>query len=71
MKIIVTEEKQVRLDKYIISIGLSEVYSRSYVNKLIDEDCVTVNGKIEKKSYKLNQGDEIDIFSLKRKMILV
>jgi 23S rRNA pseudouridine1911/1915/1917 synthase len=67
MKIIVKEEKQVRLDKYIISIGLSEVYSRSYVNKLIDEDCVTVNGKIEKKSYKLNQGDEIDIFFPEKK----
>lgn len=61
MKIQVNVQDQPRLDKFVMSQELSEIYSRSYVNKLIDDGCIKVNCKIEKKSYKLNFGDEIEI----------
>lgn len=48
-----------RLDKYIAS-SLEKV-SRTKIQKAIDEDYVTVNGKSEKSSYNIETGDEIDI----------
>lgn len=61
MKITFKDSEHPRLDKHIISLELEEVYSRSYANKLLDIGCILVNGKIEKKSYKLNDGDLIEI----------
>lgn len=59
-KLIVNEEEvDNRLDVY-----LAEQYenlSRSYIQKLIKEDCVKVNGKLEKARYMVKLGDEIDI----------
>lgn len=57
MKIEVTIENE-RLDKYLAS---NTEHSRSLIMKMLDNDFITVNGKIEKASYKVKIGDEIII----------
>lgn len=57
MKIIVTEN-QVRLDKYLAN---NTEHSRSTIIKMLDNDFIKVNGKIEKASYKVKVNDCIDI----------
>ena len=52
----ITEEGQ-RLDK-TISI-LDNELSRMTIQRLIDDGKVSVNGKVQKASYKLKKGDEI------------
>jgi 23S rRNA pseudouridine1911/1915/1917 synthase len=48
-----------RLDKYI-ALKLPS-YSRSFIQKLIDENKVTVNNQVEKAGYKLSAGERIVI----------
>ena len=48
-----------RIDKYISENA--ENMTRSAVQKLIAEGCVTVNGKIPDKNLKLKTGDEITV----------
>lgn len=58
-EILIVEDDGVRLDLY-----LSEYYenlSRTYLQKLIKEDCILVNGVAKKKNYILQNGDEIEI----------
>ena len=57
MKIIVTENKE-RLDKYLAN---NTEYSRSTITKMLEKDYITVNGKVEKASYKVKENDIIDI----------
>ncbi len=52
-------EKEIRLDKYISN--QYKEYSRSNIQKLIDNNHIKVNGKNEKKNYILKNGDEIEI----------
>ena len=54
---LITDEKDVRIDAWISS--KLEKYSRSYIQKLIEDRHVTVNGKQIKSNYKLNTGDII------------
>ncbi len=49
----------IRIDKYLNEIN--EDYTRSFVQKMIEEGNITVNGKIVKASYKLKKNDVIDI----------
>ncbi len=49
----------IRIDKFLSDIN--EEYTRSFVQKIIDEGNVTVNGKNVKASYKLKEKDVIDI----------
>ena len=51
-------EDNIRIDKYLSE---NTEYSRSYIEKLIDEKCVLVNGKEVKASYKVCLNDEIEI----------
>ena len=44
-----------RIDKYL-SEELPDI-SRSYIQKLIKEEQITVNGKVVKANYKVNAGD--------------
>ena len=53
------EDENLRLDKYISKS--KDDFSRSYIQRLIDDKKVLVNNKVEKKSYNVNQGDEIII----------
>ncbi len=57
-KLIVEIEDTKRLDAYISE---NTEYSRTAVQRLIDEKKITVNGKKEKASYKVQYGDKIEI----------
>lgn len=48
-----------RLDKYLTE--LLDGYSRSFVQKLIKDNGVFVNGKTAKSNYKMNIGDEVTL----------
>ncbi len=54
---IICEKGAPRLDKYIEIEG----FSRSRIQKMIDDGCVTVNGEIAKGRDKLRAGDAIEI----------
>lgn len=56
-KIIVTENN-VRLDKYLAE---NTEYSRSQIEKLIDQNGITVNQKYVKPSFQVKEHDEIEI----------
>lgn len=59
IKDIIVEKSGVRLDAYIASA--LENLSRSMVQKLIKSGNILVNNKIEKESYKVQNGDKITI----------
>ena len=70
MQYIVDENLQgYRIDKALSK--LDEKLTRSYIQKLIDEDSIKVNGKISKASYKLKIGDKINVSYTDPKQILV
>ncbi len=55
VEVVVKEEvKNVRLDKYLAE---NTNYTRSKIEKMIDEGSILVNGKQEKTSFKVNEGD--------------
>ena len=56
--IIDEENKGLRLDKYLTS---NTEYTRSKIQKMIDNNKILVNGKSVKASYVLKEGDYIDI----------
>lgn len=57
--IIFNQEKSERLDKFLTCQFLD--FSRSYIKTLIDNQNITVNGKVTKSGYALKCGDKIDI----------
>lgn len=57
--ILKSENSGARLDSYLAD-ALSEL-TRSRIQKLIAEECITVNGKAVRSNYKLRQGDEISV----------
>lgn len=59
IKNIVVNEEKVRLDIYISK--QDESLSRSMIQKLLENDKITVNGKKEKSSYKVQKDDIIKI----------
>ena len=52
--------EKIRLDAYLVNID-KDMISRSMVQRLIDEKNVLVNGNIPKASYKVQEGDKIQI----------
>ena len=60
MEKVIVEEENIRLDQYL-SNNLD--ISRSKIQKLLKQDKIIVNGKIEKSSYLVKIGDEIEIDS--------
>lgn len=61
MKLKYLKQKQSRIDKYLAEAEIEELYSRSFIDKLIRNGKISVNGQKVKKSYKLNLADEIEI----------
>lgn len=57
-ELIVEIEEPKRIDAYISE---NTDYSRTAVQRLIEENKIVVNGKIEKASYKVQNGDKIEI----------
>ena len=62
------ENVNVRLDKAISNILKDK--SRNYIESLLDNDQITVNGKIEKPSYKVKLNDVIDITEVEKSLDL-
>ena len=54
-----SEDAEVRLDAYLAS--QIESWSRARLQRLIENEDVLVNGKVAKPSYKLRDGDEIEV----------
>jgi 23S rRNA pseudouridine1911/1915/1917 synthase len=61
IKIIFDRTEPERLDKYLVDLRIQELYSRSFIEKLITEDRILVNNVPVKKSYQLEMNDEIDL----------
>lgn len=61
IEVVYDREEPVRLDKYLVDMRIQELYSRSFIEKLIDEDRILVNMIPVKKSYKLCEGDRIEV----------
>ena len=57
-ELIVNENELKRIDTYLSE---NTEYSRTAIQRLIDNDKISVNGKKEKTSYKVKQGDIIEI----------
>ena len=56
--IIVEENQEKRIDSYLSN---KEDYSRTAIQRLIDENKITVNGEKIKSSYRVQKGDKIEI----------
>lgn len=56
---LISEESNIRIDKFLAD-ELADA-SRSYIQKLIKDEDVTVNGKVIKANYKVMAGDEISV----------
>lgn len=61
IKVIYDKEDPSRLDKHLVDLRIQELYSRTFIEKLIAEDRILVNNIPVKKSYQLNLGDEISL----------
>ena len=51
----------IRIDRYLSE--MNEELSRSYIQKLLKEQKITVNGSAVKANYKVQEGDEISVKS--------
>ncbi len=65
IKVELNSNENQRLDTYVASLGIA--LSRSIVQKLIKDGKITVNGQIQKESYKVKENDEIKIIVEKPK----
>jgi len=61
MKIIVKNDVGKRLDQFLVEQKIEELFSRSYIDKLVKEHHILVNNEIVKKSFKLQSNDVITI----------
>ncbi|MCB5284860.1 MAG: RluA family pseudouridine synthase [Candidatus Cloacimonetes bacterium] len=61
IKVVYDREDSIRLDKYLVDLRVQELYSRSFIEKLIEEDRVLVNNIPVKKSFLLSNGDVVDV----------
>ena len=66
IKLVVDNENNIRIDKYLSD---NTEFTRSKIQKLIDDENVIVNGKKVKSSYKVSNGDEIIINSVSEEEI--
>ncbi len=61
MKILCDISSRPRIDKYLSDLQLDELYSRSFIDRLIKNGEALVNGQPVKKSYLVEEGDEIEL----------
>lgn len=57
METLIATKSDIRLDKYLTEVT---DYSRSQIEKMIDQQCITVNKKIAKASMKIKENDCIE-----------
>ena len=60
VKVELNKNENERLDTYVASLS-AIITSRSMAQKLIKDGKITVNGKVQKESYKVKENDEIRI----------
>ncbi|MBT3755604.1 MAG: RluA family pseudouridine synthase [Candidatus Cloacimonetes bacterium] len=61
MKIEYLANEKQRIDKYLVSLEIDELYSRSFIDRLLQDHAILVNNKPVKKNYKLSLSDIITI----------
>jgi 23S rRNA pseudouridine1911/1915/1917 synthase len=61
MELEYNSQEHCRLDKFLVEAKINILYSRNYIDKLINSDNILVNGKPVKKSHQLKSGDLIKI----------
>ena len=61
MKIEYLENEKQRIDKYLVNLEIDELYSRSFIDRLLQDSAILVNNKPIKKNYKLTLSDIITI----------
>ncbi len=61
IQVIFDRTEPLRLDKYLVELKIQELYSRTFIERLVNEDRILVNKIPIKKSYLVNSGDIIDI----------
>jgi 23S rRNA pseudouridine1911/1915/1917 synthase len=61
LRILFDSDAPQRLDKHLVGLNIQELFSRTFIEKLIADDQITVNGTPIKKSYLLSRGDTIAI----------
>ncbi len=59
LHIVFEKFESIRLDKYLKELNIQELYSRSFIEKLIQDDRILVNFIPVKKSYMLQHEDQI------------
>jgi len=59
IRMVYEPDEPLRLDKFLVEMNIQELYSRSFIERLIDSDSILVNSIPIKKSYQLRHGDEI------------
>lgn len=69
IKIIYEENKLIRLDKFLKNKEIEGLHSRSFIEKVIQNENVKVNGIVVKKSHKLQNGDLVEIDLLPPKKV--
>jgi len=65
-KILVEIEAKERIDKYLTE---QTEYSRSFIQKMLEKNCVLLNGEIAKQSDKVKQNDKIELLEFKEEEI--
>lgn len=61
MKLVYNSSVSARIDKYLASLAVPELYSRTIVEKIINDSRVKVNGNCVRKNYLLHENDSIEI----------
>jgi len=61
MNIIYRDDLELRIDKFLAQQQIKELYSRNFIDSLIETGFIRVNGKKIKKSHLLKRNDRIDI----------
>ncbi len=63
-RVIYDRDEECRLDKFLVELRVQELYSRSFIEKLIENDNILVNSIPVKKSFLLKAQDIIDVHLL-------
>jgi 23S rRNA pseudouridine1911/1915/1917 synthase len=61
IRVVYDRDDAQRLDRYLVDLRIQELYSRTFIERLIEEDRILVNRIPVKKSYLLHKDDEISV----------
>ncbi|MBW6514179.1 MAG: RluA family pseudouridine synthase [Candidatus Syntrophosphaera sp.] len=61
IRVVFEREDPDRLDRFLVDLRVQELYSRTFIERLIEEDRILVNKIPVKKSFLLHPGDEVEV----------